>query len=234
VNTKSNWCHKVTNGEKRGGIILFKLQKLKEGEENFTMRVKHEDVQGLEHINEQVLQFNNELNVGIRKAILLIRYTDFVKEYLDYRKNRQTAVVAPIDYRAKFQQFGNFFTLEKTQIGDDSLVQELEVLDKLITFEPQQISQNLILNIPNAEEPMKEPKMVIQSEEMIVIDQQDVKKQSEEEEATDCVICLSNKKTVLLLPCKHLCLCIDCSKNQSIIDCPLCRIKIESKTSVFV
>ena len=45
---------------------------------------------------------------------------------------------------------------------------------------------------------------------------------------SDCVICLSNKRNTMIMPCKHICLCNECadvlSKNKS--DCPICRICI--------
>ncbi|ETV69811.1 hypothetical protein H257_14634 [Aphanomyces astaci] len=49
----------------------------------------------------------------------------------------------------------------------------------------------------------------------------------------ECVVCLTGTKTVLLLPCKHLCLCQTCSANVTDL-CPLCKAPIECKTSVFL
>ena len=47
-----------------------------------------------------------------------------------------------------------------------------------------------------------------------------------------CVICQSEKKSILLLPCRHLCLCQNCS-NKVVVGCPLCRKNIQDKISVF-
>ena len=45
-----------------------------------------------------------------------------------------------------------------------------------------------------------------------------------------CIICQTNKRTVLLVPCSHLCLCESCSEIQDHIDtCPLCACKVSSK-----
>ncbi|OQR92650.1 hypothetical protein ACHHYP_03372 [Achlya hypogyna] len=49
----------------------------------------------------------------------------------------------------------------------------------------------------------------------------------------ECVVCLSATKNVLLLPCKHLCLCASCSQQITEV-CPLCKGKIEAKTTVFI
>lgn len=41
-----------------------------------------------------------------------------------------------------------------------------------------------------------------------------------------CVICLSDLRNVLLLPCRHLCLCHSCAENLKFqsSNCPICRI----------
>ncbi|UJR08339.1 hypothetical protein I4U23_012610 [Adineta vaga] len=47
-----------------------------------------------------------------------------------------------------------------------------------------------------------------------------------------CIICLNERKTVVLLPCRHLCVCVCCSKKLS--TCPICRNEIENLLEVFV
>lgn len=41
-----------------------------------------------------------------------------------------------------------------------------------------------------------------------------------------CVICLSDLRRVLLLPCRHFCLCHSCAENLKFqsANCPICRI----------
>jgi hypothetical protein len=41
-----------------------------------------------------------------------------------------------------------------------------------------------------------------------------------------CVICLSDIRNVLLLPCRHLCLCSSCAENLKFqsANCPICRV----------
>lgn len=46
-----------------------------------------------------------------------------------------------------------------------------------------------------------------------------------------CVICRDEQKNVVLMPCRHLCLCITCS--GSIHTCPLCRKPIRNILSVY-
>lgn len=47
-----------------------------------------------------------------------------------------------------------------------------------------------------------------------------------------CVVCLENPRSILFLPCKHLCVCAEC--KDSLDQCPLCRQKIEQKIETFL
>lgn len=41
----------------------------------------------------------------------------------------------------------------------------------------------------------------------------------------DCVVCLSNPRNTILIPCRHMCICSECTEGLINIDgkCPLCR-----------
>lgn len=60
-----------------------------------------------------------------------------------------------------------------------------------------------------------------------------VNKLSEQIENRSCVVCQVQNKTVLLMPCRHLCVCKDCSKNHHLILCPLCRERITERIDVY-
>lgn len=49
------------------------------------------------------------------------------------------------------------------------------------------------------------------------------------ETMTCCVVCMDAPRSVLLLPCKHLALCGDCShqlQGSSNNCCPVCRVQV--------
>ncbi|XP_015586154.1 mitochondrial E3 ubiquitin protein ligase 1 [Cephus cinctus] len=47
-----------------------------------------------------------------------------------------------------------------------------------------------------------------------------------------CVVCRSNPREIILLPCGHVCLCEDCS-DDIIDDCPVCRTGIRQKSAAY-
>ena len=51
-------------------------------------------------------------------------------------------------------------------------------------------------------------------------------------DSTNCVICMEEARTILFMPCRHLCACKKCSLK---IDdrCPICRNIIQDKQKVF-
>lgn len=59
------------------------------------------------------------------------------------------------------------------------------------------------------------------------------------EDSNLCCICMEENKCVVLLPCKHLCVCEGCglsseNKNKSQLDrCPMCREKVNNTIKVF-
>lgn len=48
-----------------------------------------------------------------------------------------------------------------------------------------------------------------------------------------CVVCQERDKCVVLLPCRHMCLCEPCSQHTELKDCPLCRESILHRIGVF-
>lgn len=49
-----------------------------------------------------------------------------------------------------------------------------------------------------------------------------------------CVICLENKKNVMLQPCSHIVYCVECARKDLCSDtCPICRGKYTNAQVVF-
>lgn len=48
-----------------------------------------------------------------------------------------------------------------------------------------------------------------------------------------CVICCEMEKCVVLLPCRHMCLCASCSRDERLTQCPLCKDDIAHRINVF-
>lgn len=55
----------------------------------------------------------------------------------------------------------------------------------------------------------------------------------EETDASMCVVCLQERRSVVLLPCRHLSVCRGCAAHQSLRTCPLCRTRIADRLDVY-
>lgn len=51
-----------------------------------------------------------------------------------------------------------------------------------------------------------------------------------------CIICQERSKCILLLPCRHVCMCSECNTRLQLYDnsCPICRNHIEETMRIFV
>ena len=53
-----------------------------------------------------------------------------------------------------------------------------------------------------------------------------------------CVVCFTNQKCMLIRPCNHACLCIDCAKllleESELKECPLCRGHINRVERIYI
>jgi hypothetical protein len=59
---------------------------------------------------------------------------------------------------------------------------------------------------------------------------------SPEQDVTLCIVCEDAKKVVVLLPCKHLCLCKMCASTclfKTLHKCPMCRETIDDSMEVY-
>lgn len=51
-----------------------------------------------------------------------------------------------------------------------------------------------------------------------------------------CIVCQEEFKSVVLLPCRHLCMCVNCSHNLHFYQevCPLCRTLVTNKMKIYM
>ena len=53
-----------------------------------------------------------------------------------------------------------------------------------------------------------------------------------DEDDSTCVVCLTNEKNTVLVPCGHYCCCQGCASNMAM--CPVCRTTIQFRQKVFL
>ncbi len=69
----------------RGGVVLLKLKKISDTKEPIRLNIEYKDRDGKEHSTSKVVNFKDGLyyqNSAIKKAIILARYTDVMKNFL--------------------------------------------------------------------------------------------------------------------------------------------------------
>ncbi|MGM0601520.1 MAG: vWA domain-containing protein [Candidatus Rifleibacteriota bacterium] len=137
-------------GKIQGGIILLKLDKSGD-EKNMTLEIEYEDRNGEKHRHEQQIVYDPGQpdfyeNKGIRKAIVLSNYVRLLHNWID-TENPQQAVddtharyawetpsvklSVNKEYEEKFKLFKDYMEKEIEDIGDQTMKQELDVLENL-------------------------------------------------------------------------------------------------------
>jgi len=235
-------------------VFLFRLAAKENIEitENFvTMKVQYDDLQGILQVDKTKLEFGATgtdyfQDSGIRKAILLVRYVDLFHNYLATRQD------LTIDHRKKFKEFLAYFLADKQVIGDDTLKEELDAIELVLgMFSDEELVEGFFEPEPKAEEKNKGKEKETDTQldmdaTMLDTDKNKKRKHNNVDEDEDrdskkikpdedeglCVICLDAKKTVLVMPCKHLCMCKECTAKTTA--CPMCRVTIDSTTEVFL
>ncbi len=158
---------KAEEGQVKGGVVLVKLKKLS-NQGNMRLKVSYQDRNGVRDSDEAEVNIAESgadfyENGGIKKAVLLSRYADLLKNWMiDERKaadmGRKIApsvtfangIIIPIElgewerqslplvvsepYPELFGRFSDYFQKESQAIGDRTLDQEVAILGKLEGF----------------------------------------------------------------------------------------------------
>ena len=146
-------------GEVKGGVILLKLKKKGTGND-LTINMNWEEVNGKKGESSLEVSFkdgNYYDNTGIRKAITLTRYVNAIKNWVYYERdkddrflityntgfddfivveseNERTSVplTCSNEYKKVFNNLKNYMEKEILELSDDTMNQEIEILNKII------------------------------------------------------------------------------------------------------
>ncbi|NYT02277.1 MAG: VWA domain-containing protein, partial [Methanosarcinales archaeon] len=157
----------VEEGQVRGGVILVKLRQVSgEGEQGrMRLAVSYQDRSGVTdgdvaEVEVPAVMPDYYQNTGIRKAVLLTRYADLLKDWMIDERTAQyrgrpvvamvtmeSGIILPVElgqwerqsmalqvsqpYRELFRAFEAYFQKEAGAIGDESLQREEAILQKL-------------------------------------------------------------------------------------------------------
>jgi hypothetical protein len=237
---------KNQNGETRSGVILFRVvdSQPDKAHEPFQMKVTWDDLSGVAHKDEQQLNFatftspytttstGGSDNVesqfessGIRKAILLVHYTDFFKKYVDLRGADSTPelIATYQGMRHLYPTVVKHFVAEMGVLNDLSLQEELTHLMEVAAIDDIPVDKPQINNNNNANNNNATTATTI-TDAGATVDAKPVKNDDKPDDAL-CCVCLAEERTVTLLPCAHKCICKKCIPHL-VPTCPLCRTPV--------
>ncbi|MCK5283425.1 MAG: VWA domain-containing protein [Nanoarchaeota archaeon] len=160
---------KKEDGQTKGGIVILKLKKI--GTDNsLKLTTNYEDRSGKTEGDEMQINLPSVIsdyydNTGIRKGILLARYVNVIRNWIDderdsYQQKKpivpmityEKGIVIPPDvetpilgrwerqsiplqvsdeYKSIIGDFKDYFESESQAIGDDTLAQEVDIMEKL-------------------------------------------------------------------------------------------------------
>ncbi|MBI4919671.1 VWA domain-containing protein [archaeon] len=154
---------KTEEGQTRGGLVLLKLRKIS-SDASIKLKVTYEDRLGKEDGAEAVIDFPAKQpdyfeNTGIKKGILLARYADLMKNWINDERasaskpsvDEKVGIIVPFEedlelgrwerqsvqlhvsdkHKELFNEFSKYFEKELKELKDESLNKELELLNIL-------------------------------------------------------------------------------------------------------
>jgi len=250
---------KNQNGETRSGVILFRVQDSQPDKphEPFQMKVTWDDLSGVSHKDDQQLNFSEIkspytttsttstgeaakvesefASSGVRKAILLVRYTDFFKKYVDLRGADSTPEKIEIfqSMRHLYPTVVRHFRSEMEILNDISLQEELTYLTEIAEIDdiPIDKPQNKTPTCNATNENNNNNNSTAAAPAPVTNDGSKPVQNDERPDDTLCCICLAEEKSVTLLPCNHKCICKKCIPHL-VPTCPLCRAPVTGTSEI--
>lgn len=110
------------------------------------------------------------------------------------------------------------------------LVQQFLLDDRHAQVYEQLELYGLNTQTENTNKTEKQKEIINNGENSISKNGAETSKKSETDSEMDCIVCLTDLKDIILLPCRHVCVCYACLK--SIHKCPVCRSNIKSHCRV--
>ena len=49
----------------------------------------------------------------------------------------------------------------------------------------------------------------------------------------ECLVCMDKPLSVALVPCGHVCYCLECAEREKIKECPNCRSKVDEMQRIY-
>lgn len=162
---------KRTEQGTRGGIVLLHLEKISGiQDQNLSLSISYKDRNEKPGSHSVKFAFEKEEEAydttGIRKGILLVRYANLIKNWIQHERSKQTEtetdenkegtvtssdetdilgqwerqsieLFVSTEYKKLFTDFLSYFETEKEKLGDTSLDQEIEILKILKDYKKQ-------------------------------------------------------------------------------------------------
>lgn len=166
MQVKTLFPSKTTDAGVKGGVVLVKLKKTG-AHPRLALKTSYEDRNGKRRetageVNFDAMNEDSFDSSGVRKAVLLTRYVNLLKEWIDAERrtvrfderevwngmpNRKMPVfqgsmwgrgsrkltISPA-YAERFKSFLKYFEKEAIALGDTALTQEIDVMQKLAIF----------------------------------------------------------------------------------------------------
>ena len=120
------------------------------------------------------------------------------------------------------------YALSELMAEHDTLKEELAIFCGEDDDTESSLSQKTLAELNSLEQQVKRSlERIVKAKEVTI------KSMEEDKEDRVCVICKENPKSVLLMNCRHLCVCNECGHLDVLVQCPLCRELIAERINVF-
>ena len=160
------------------------------------------------------------LKLKREEEILKVKRELFEKEEKMKKLEHETALIWNEKERLSTQE--SILKRQETQRSWDK--EYIERKEKDAKIENERIEKEQLLYRRNREERKKQKKQLEKQKE------EDLERYANEEGPNSvCVICMSARSKVVMVPCGHKCICVTCSNNKGLKPtCPVCRADSDS------